>query len=248
MIRFFSERRAYFLLEALVILALLFSGYSAYKAMTLKPGEQATISGGTTVSKPSNNIADVSITDDGYLLLKYEDGTQRQAGYILQKGEKGDDGQCIGPTDAQVAAAVASYCTTNGRCDPKSPSAAQVALAVSEYCSTRGECQGPDGNDGNDGATGATGPAGQNATPEQIMSAVQQYCSDGRCRGPQGETGIAGANGKDPVMNCVIRQTNGLQTQYVAWKYSTEANSAYRDLYQLPVWAQGSDCVDLTGA
>ena len=248
--KFLTEKRIMVLLAIFVMLAFAVSIFSAFRAFNLSPGEQVIIPGGAVVAKPTNNIADVSISSDGFLILKYEDGTERQAGYILQKGERGDDGQGLGPTDAQVAAAVAAYCTTDGRCDPKSPSATQVALAVSEYCSSRGECKGPSGNDGGTGATGATGNNGvdgQNATPEQIMAAVQQYCSNNNCQGPKGDAGSIGPDGQSPVMNCVIRDESGVDRQYVAWKYSTEADTEYRDLYLLPVWAQGSDCVDLSG-
>lgn len=224
-----------------VFLAFIFSAFTAYRSLNLSPGEEVVTSGGITVAKPTNNIKDARLNDKGFLVVEYEDGTTREVGYII--GPRGESGSSVAPTEAQIAAAVLDYCTTNGRCNPRSPSAEQVAIAVSDYCSTRNACAGPTG------ATGNTGSQGQNATSEQVMLAVQNYCADGRCTGPSGPAGIAGTNGtngQDPVLSCVIREVNGIDRQYVAWRYSSEPNSAYKDLYILPVWAQGSDCVDLT--
>lgn len=227
-----------YILSVLMLLALIFVGYTSYRVITLQPGEQQVTPAGT-IAKPSNNVKDAIITDDGKLLLTYEDGTQRTVGDVSGvQGLQGEAGP--GPSQAEIAIAVANYCG-GGRCDAKAPTADQVATAVYNYCSSRNDCKGATGD------AGATGADGANATNEQIMAAVQQYCSSGRCTGPQGAQGVAGADGKSTVMSCVIRETNSLPTQYVAWKYETEPNSAYRDLYKLPAWAQGSDCVDLRG-
>lgn len=226
------------ILGVLIVLAFTLSAFTAFKSFTLNPGEQVVVPGGITVSKPTNNIIDANLRADGVLVVKYEDGTTREVGYIM--GQKGADGQSIPPTEAQISAAVVSYCTTNNRCDPLAPSAEQVATAVADYCSIRNSCQG---------TTGATGSSGQNATSEQVMAAVQTYCADGRCVGPTGAAGITGTNGtngENPVMNCVVRTVNTLNRQYVAWKYPSEEDSAYRNLYMLPTWAQGENCVDLT--
>lgn len=237
-----TEKRILVTLGILIILAFGFSLFTAIRSFTLSPGEQVVTSGGITVTKPTNNITDAKLRDDGILIVQYEDGTTREVGYIV--GPRGESGQSIAPSEAQIAAAVVAYCTTNNRCDAKAPSAEQVATAVSNYCSGRNNCVGATGSTG---ATGATGADGQNATTEQVMAAVQQYCANGRCTGPQGVQGVAGTNGQDPVMSCVIRQASGgINRQYVAWKYSTEADSLYRNLYLLPTWAQGENCIDLT--
>lgn len=93
------------------------------------------------------------------------------------------------PTQAQVAAAVAAYCS-GGACVGR-PTQAQVAAAVAQYC-VRGRCTGPAGADGQDGVPGERGPGPSDA---QVAQAVAAFCSDGRCRGPQGEKGPAGADG-----------------------------------------------------
>ncbi len=108
------------------------------------------------------------------------------------------------PTAAQVAAAVADYCTF-GRCkgdDGASPTATQLNAAVSRYCAP-GRCQGKDGADGADGANGATGADGQDGTQgpgptdQQIADAVAAYCSAGNCRGAEGPPGAPGQDGTD---------------------------------------------------
>lgn len=233
------QPRILYILTALLLLGFIFVGYTSWRILTQKPGESTVTSGGLTVAKPSNSVQDATITDDGYLLLKYEDGTERRVGTILglqgAKGEPGDAGRS--PSQAEIALAVINYCS-DGKCDAKSPSADQVATAVRNYCDTRNSCKGD---------TGAAGSAGANATTDQIMAAVTQYCSDGRCTGPTGSQGIAGApgaDGKTAVMACVIRDDGN----YVAWKYETETDSAYRNLYKIPPLGNGSDCIDLRSA
>lgn len=219
--------------SVLVILSLFFSGFSVYRMLTLQPGEKTITTAGITVEKPINSVVDAKIDDKGILRITYQDGTSREVGYVLGfNGEQGEQGPP--PTQAQISLAVANYCS-DGRCDAKNPSAEQVATAVSNYCSINNGCRGSNGSDGS---------SGQNATPEQIMTAVTNYCSDGRCKG---DTGATGATGRTTVMSCVIRTTTGVNTQYVAWKYTDEEDVAYRDLYKLPVWSEGSSCVDLRG-
>lgn len=247
--RFLTEKKVLISMYVLLMLALTLSIVIAIQTFYLKPGQQVVVPGGATIAKPSNNIVDANLNSDGFLIIKYEDGSTRQIGYIVGKnGENGKDGASISPSQAQIAVAVADYCSLNSRCDPKSPSAEQVAFAVSNYCSSRNYCQGQAGQNESNGSNG------QNASNEQIMAAVSAYCADGRCRGPHGETGVAGSNGlngtngengKDPVINCVIHQVNGAQRQFVAWKYKDEDNSNYKDLYMLPVWAQGESCITL---
>lgn len=229
-------------LAILLVLSLAFVAWTGWRIFTQEAGQETVTSGGLTVAKPTNNVKDATIDKDGNLTFVYEDGSSRVVGNIVGvQGPQGNTGnRGPAPTQAEIALAIVNYCA-DGRCDAKKPSADQVATAVYNYCST-GACKG---------ATGDTGSAGANATAEQVMAAVTQYCADGRCRGPQGAQGVSGQNGingRTTVMSCVIRTTNSLATQYVAWKYEDEANTAYRDLYKLPTWAQGSDCVDLREA
>lgn len=221
------ERRILIVLGVLVFLALAFSIITAVRTFNLEPGQEITTSGGIVVAKPSNNIVDATLREDGYLVVQFEDGTTKEVGYIV--GRNGSDGQTISPTQAQIALAVADYCTSTGKCDAKNPTPEQVAVAVADYCTTHNQC------------VGSNGTNGQDATTEQVMAAVTDYCFDGRCKGPQGDQGITGANGQDPVISCVIRE----DAQYVAWKYIAEEDSLYRNLYKLPVGTDGSSCINL---
>lgn len=227
------QTRIIYILTALLLLGFIFVGYTSWRILTQKPGESTVTSGGITVAKPSNNVKDATIGDDGYLTLIYEDGTERRVGAVVglqgQPGNQGEPGRS--PTQAEIALAVINYCS-DGKCDAKSPTADQVATAVFNYCTTRNSCKGD---------TGATGAAGASVTTDQVMAAVTQYCSDGRCVGPTGSAGTPGADGKSAVMACVTRDDGS----YVAWKYETEANAAYRNLYKIPPFGNGSDCIDL---
>lgn len=244
-----TEKRAIITMFVLVTVALLLSSIIAFKTFTLEPGQEVVAPGGITVAKPTNNIIDATLNSNGYLIVKYEDGSTREVGYIVgQKGEKGDSGPSVAPTQAQIAIAVSDYCNQNNRCDAKSPSLEQVATAVTSYCSVRSSCQGIKGSDG------SSGQNGQNATAEQIANAVSSYCSDGRCKGATGEPGASGAagangangaDGQNPIISCVTREVNNVSRQYIAWKYATENNDAYKDLYLLPTWAQGNSCITL---
>lgn len=110
-----------------------------------------------------------------------------------------------GPTEAQVRAAVADYCSGD-RCKP-TVSRSQVAEAVAAYCA-KDACKGApgvatdgadgtDGTDGTDGADGSDGAPGPGPTDEQIAAAVEAYCADGKCKGESGRDGADGADGKD---------------------------------------------------
>ena len=239
--RLLTEKRVLIIAGIMIVLAFAFSTYTAYRTFTLKPGQQVVTSGGITVAKPTNGIVDATLRDDGYLVVKFEDGTTKTIGYVV--GKQGEKGDSVSQSQAQIAVAVTQYCSDNNRCDAKSPSPEQVAAAVTSYCSARNDCTGQTG------AAGTNGTNGQNATAEQVMAAVQTYCSDGRCTGPKGDQGVSGTNGidgKDPVISCVVRPINNTTRQYVAWKYSTDPDSSYKNLYLLPTWAQGQDCIDLT--
>lgn len=227
------QTRIIYVLTILLLLGFIFVGYTSWRILTQKPGESTITSGGIEVVKPSNNVKDATISSDGYLVLVYEDGTERRVGNIIgspgAQGEQGATGRS--PSQTEIALAVVNYCA-DGRCDAKAPTADQVATAVFSYCNSRNTCKGE------------TGAAGASVTTDQVMAAVTQYCNDGRCVGPQGTQGIAGAAGADgrsSVMACVTRDDG----DYVAWKYDTEANNAYRNLYKIPPFAGGSECIDL---
>lgn len=195
----------------------------------------------TSIAAPSpdtpRELVSAEIDTTGNLILTYSDDSVENVGRV--RGASGNDGKGLYPTDEQVRLAVNAYCM-NGKCDAKNPTQGQVMQAVISYCAG-GECRGSDGKDAV-------------VTAEQLISAVAAYCQDGRCKGQTGDTGAAGpagatgpqgAAGRDTTMACVIRTTNGTATRYVAWKYTTDDNSTYKDIYKLPNWAEGSNCIAL---
>lgn len=117
----------------------------------------------------------------------------------------------VPPSQAAIEDAVAAYCEQT-KCG-SGPTAAQVAQAVASFCSIDGRCRGPAGPTGKNGtgepgqagASGATGAAGasgaagtdgQNATSDQVAVAVADYCTaHGECAGQQGSQGPSGENG-----------------------------------------------------
>ena len=238
-IRWFKKEKLLKILSIMMILSLIFSGYTIYKVFTLKPGQAVTISGGTKVEKPVTNIINAQIDKDGNLVLTYSDGEARNVGSIVgSNGKDGADGKT--PTNSEIALAIKTYCLTNKCSD--NPTSAQVMSAVAAYCSG-GICNGING---------------KNASDEQRATAVAKYCAAGLCKGDRGSTGAAGANGangadgkdgrdgKDgasPQLSCVNTKDNsGNQTSWVAWKYDGEANTAYRRLYKID---GDSNCINI---
>ena len=241
-VRWFKKDKLLKILSILMILSLIFSGYTIYKVFTLKPGQAVTISGGTKVEKPVTNITNAQIDKDGNLVLTYSDGEARNVGSIVgSNGKDGADGKT--PTNSEIALAIKTYCLTN-KCS-ENPTSAQVMSAVAAYCSG-GICNGTNG---------------KNASDEQIATAVAKYCAAGRCKGDTGATGATGAagangangadgkdgrDGKDgasPQLSCVNTKDNsGNQTSWVAWKYEGEANTAYRRLYKID---GDSNCINI---
>ena len=115
-----------------------------------------------------------------------------EAPEVIQ-GEPGEDGPP--PSDAQVALAVANYCS-DGSCDGQNATQAQVSAAVAMYCNNRGQCRGPEGEEGQDGADGEDGQDAPPPSDSQVASAVAGYCSTRNdCRGPAGEPGKPGQDG-----------------------------------------------------
>lgn len=244
-IRWFKKEKLLKILSIMMILSLIFSGYTIYKVFTLKPGQAVTISGGTKVEKPVTNITNAQIDKDGNLVLTYSDGEARNVGSIVgSNGKDGADGRA--PTNSEIALAIKTYCLTN-KCS-ENPTSAQVMSAVAAYCSG-GICNGTNG---------------RNASDEQIATAVAKYCATGLCKGDRGSTGATGAtgavgangangadgkdgrDGKDgasPQLSCVNTKDNsGNQTSWVAWKYEGEANTAYRRLYKID---GDSNCINI---
>lgn len=97
-----------------------------------------------------------------------------------------------GPTAAQIDAAV-KECFASGVCVGKATQA-QVNAAVVTYCSTRNGCAGKPGADSDEpGPQGETGPA---PTAAQIYQAAAEWCSvDDRCKGEKGDKGDTGDTG-----------------------------------------------------
>lgn len=231
----FTGKNVRRVLAGIAVLVILGSSiWTTYQVLTLKQGESVNV-GPVKVSKPARGVEKLTINDKGELVVSYTDGEQATVGRVV--GDTGASG--VGPSQEEIAFAVVQYCA-GGRCDGRSPTTEQVIQAVVSYCQS-GACKG---DKGDTGATGATGEAGSSATPEEIAQAVSDYCAaNNGCQGPQGATGVSGAQGApgEPVqLSCVISQGN----QYIAWKYASEPNTAYRLLY----WInnnKGTDCVQI---
>jgi hypothetical protein len=199
--------------------------------------EEVTTSVAAPKPAPPREVQNTTIDATGNLIITYSDGSVSNVGKVV--GAEGQPGEGLYPTTEQLDGAIERYCA-DGRCDADNPTEAQVLRAVAFYCSG-GTCRGD---------RGMQGPA---PTAQQLEAAVAAYCADGRCRGETGATGTTGATGaqgvagKSPEMACVIRTTNNTSTRYVAWKYAGEPDTEYRNIYQLPVWAVGENCVDLRG-
>lgn len=226
-------------LSVVMIFSLAFSGYTLFKSLTLQPGQSVTISGGTKVEKPINSITNAQVDKDGNLVVYYSSGEARNVGSVIgSNGKDGADGKT--PTATEISVAVKAYCLTN-KCS-ESPTGAQVAAAVASYCAN-GSCRGDDG---------------KSASDEQIATAVAKYCASGKCKGETGATGATGAtgvaglngangvngvDGQSPVLACVdIKDNSGNQTSWIAWKYPSEQNGAYRRLYKI---SHQSDCITI---
>lgn len=98
------------------------------------------------------------------------------------------------PTVTEVMIAVQAYLQANPPPAGRPPNDEEIAAAVASYCSS-GLCEGPEGPQG---GSGPAGPQGPGPSDEQIAAAVAAWCGDGRCQGdpgPQGEPGATGPRG-----------------------------------------------------
>lgn len=221
-----------------IISALLISGYSLFKVMTLSPGQKTTIVPGVTVEKPQKTVQDTYVSNANELVVVYSDGSTKNLGSY--KGRNGSDGTSI--SDIDVQRAVNDYCA-GGRCDAQKPTADVVLASVLTACG--GECRGTNGKDA---------PA---VTNEQIYAQVLSYCADGKCKGETGATGAAGVNGlngtngidgRTQQLACIITTENNTMVRYYSAKYTDEPDSAYLTWAyrsKLPVWFQPNDCIDM---
>lgn len=91
----------------------------------------------------------------------------------------------VGPSDAQVYAAVADYFKSH----PVGPTPADIAAAVVNYLTAHPAPAGPKGD------------AGAAPTADQLATAVANFCGQDSapCRGPAGEKGDTGATGPGPT-------------------------------------------------
>ena len=222
-----------------IIIALLLSGYSLYRVITLAPGQKTTIVPGVTVEKPDKTVRDTYVSEANELIVVYSDGSTKNLGSY-----RGKDGKDATISEIDVQRAVRQYCA-NGRCDAKRPSPDVVLASVLEACG--GECRGEKGKDA---------PA---VTNEQIYAQVLAYCSDGRCKGETGATGatgaagangLNGANGRTQQLACVIVTENNTMVRYYSAKYTDEPDTAYLTWAyrsRLPQWFQPKDCIEMRG-
>lgn len=212
------------ILSLMMVLSLVFSSYTLFKSLTLKPGQSVTISGGTKVEKPVTSITNAQVDNNGDLVVYYSSGESRNVGQVL--GSNGRDRRT--PSNDEIQVAVKAYCLTN-KCS-ESPTSAQAMSAVASYCDGS-KCKGADG---------------KSASDDQVAVAVAKYCASGKCKGDTGAAGVDGVNGtngvngqngadgKSPILNCVnIKDNSGNQTSWVAWKYDGEDNSTYRRMYKI---------------
>jgi len=193
-------------------------------------GNKSTVT--TSIAVPradsSRGVKDIVTNANGDLIITYSDGTTQNAGHVV--GVDGEDGQL--PTRAQISAALLEYCA-NGQCDAKLPTQQQILDSITSYC-LNGVCKGTNGVDA------------EPVTTDQILLAVNAYCTNGRCVGPAGATGATGSQGETTVMSCVTRPLNNLTANYVAWRYTSEPDTSYRNLYKLPAWASCENPVVLS--
>lgn len=199
-------------------------GVAIYRQSTSSKVEPISTSLAVPAPEPKSprEVKDVLTNSDGDLIITYSDGSVQNAGRVV-----GQDGKGQAPTSAQIYAALLEYCA-NGTCNAKQPTQAQIIAALAVYCAG-GVCKGDRGTDA------------QPITAEQIAQAVTDYCADGRCRG---ENGAAGVNGRDPVISCIDRSSE----RFVAWKYSDEPTTSYRNIYRLPLTAECDNPIPVEAA
>ncbi len=217
-----------------IVFALLISGYSLFKVMTLQPGRKTTIVPGVTVEKPEKSVRDTYVSEKNELIVVYSDGSTRNLGSY--KGRDGAGGASATISDVDVNQAVKTYCSS-GRCDAKKPTPEVVLASVLDACG--GNCKGKDA------------PA---VTSEQIYAQVLAYCSNGKCKGETGATGATGLNGTNGAdgrtqqLACIITTENNNTVRYYSAKYTDEPDSAYLTWAyrtKLPNWFQPNDCIDM---
>lgn len=121
--------------------------------------------------------------------------------------------------------------------------------------------QGERGEKGDTGFTGATGAQGaqgeRGVRGEQGVQGVQGVQGAQGDKGDKGDTGATGANGangtngsngRTPEMSCVIRWDVDLPTvtrYWVAWKYTDEDNTHWRNISRINSADRPPNCLDL---
>lgn len=111
---------------------------------------------------------------------------------------------------------------------------------------------GPQGREGSDGKDGVPGEPGRDGSPGAPGADGVSIKGDPGVQGTQGVPGVTGAPGADgqpgrtPLIGCVTRTLNNTPVNYIAWRYEDEADTAYRNLYRVPAWAQAENCIDQT--
>jgi hypothetical protein len=126
-----------------------------------------------------------------------------------------------GPSQAQVQDWVNSWLRRHPPADGQNATPAMVARAVAEHMAGNGQAQISNvaraylaahaerfrGKPGNDGAKGEPG---ENASDEQVATAVAAFCAERNgCRGPQGVPGDAGPQGVGVVDIKPVRDDQG---------------------------------------
>lgn len=135
--------------------------------------------------------------------------------------------------------------------------ATTVATPLAGKDGAQGE-QGEKGDKGDTGLTGATGKAGRNGKDgrngtdgkDGANGVDGQNGKDGvnGTNGTNGRDGTDGANGRTPELACVIRWDTDLPTvtrYYLAWKYTDEPNTAWRNISRINSNDRLPTCIDL---
>lgn len=126
-----------------------------------------------------------------------------------------------GPSQAQVQGWVEDWMEAHPSHDGKNATPEMVARAVAEHMEGNGQAQitkvaqaylaaNAERFRGEPGADGEQGPKGDNATDDQVATAVAAFCAEhGDCAGPQGERGGIGPQGQGVVDAQPIRNGEG---------------------------------------
>lgn len=158
-----------------------------------------------------------SLRRDGLALADQVRGLGATPVVTPQPGATGATGATgkrgVGPTQAQVAAAVSEYLRAHPPPRGRAPTMAELLTAVTGYLQEHPPAAGPSGAAGQDGTNGRDGVDGKDGPPptaEQIRAAVEEYLAAHPLACPNGyhleETTVVTATGPQPAAVCIRNQ------------------------------------------